>query len=202
MENTAEYPALTSFRDFCRNVAKGMRKTVNTVNVTSDREMLALMDAATKMPAWFQSNYGIRAGFGGASSDVLKKGFTFKAADCTFSVLPATKAPQKKNVAITSIMAYKQLDDSEVALKIARTAIELTIQHGEVSDNLVARKSGEGANRVSARRNDTLQNPHGITVDGKAYFFKWTGIGKCLVTGFTVKKWAMLPTEPIQIKMF
>jgi len=202
MGQDTEYPALTSFREFCRNVAKGMRKTSNTVNVTSDREMLAVMDAATKMPAWFQSNFEIRAGFGGASSDVLKKGFTFKAANCTFNVLPATNTPQTRGVAQTSIEAYHTIDTRKQAGQVAKAAIELTRQHGKITDRMVSQYTGLECARVSARRIDSLEPVQGYVLDGKAYYFKQMGEDPCPTTNKRVQWWAMLPTEPLQIKMF
>jgi hypothetical protein len=201
MGQDTEYPALTSFRDFCRNVANGMSKTVNTVNVTSDREMLAVMDAATKMPAWFQSNHGIRAGFGGASSDVLKKGFTFKAADCTFNVIPATKTPQTKGVAQTSIEAYHTIDTRKQAGQVAKAAIELTRQHGRVNDRLVANYTGLDCARISARRIDSLEPVHGYILDGKAYYFKQMGVDVCPTTNKRVQWWAMVPAKAEQMTM-
>jgi hypothetical protein len=206
MGQDTEYPALTSFREFCRNVSKGMRKTSNTVNVTSDREMLAVMDAATKMPAWFQSNYGIHAGFGGASSDVLKKGFTFKAADCTFNVLPATKTPQTKGVAQTSIEAYHTIDTRKQAGQVAKAAIELTRQHGKITDRMVSQYTGLECARVSARRIDSLEPKHGFPIahilDGVTYYFKHMGVDVCPTTNKRVQWWAMVPAEPLQTKMF
>ncbi len=201
MENTAtEYPGITSFREWYLSVYQGMRNVKHTYQTADKDEIRALLDSATLLPKWFGQK-GIKASFG-ASKDVYKYGFTFKAADCSFIVLPSGSKPaKKKNVAITSIMAYKQLDDSKVALKIARAAIELTIKHGEVSDSLVAKEAGEGPNRVSARRKDTFENPEGITIDGKIYRVKWTSTGKCLVTGFTVHKWAMVPNEAEQMIM-
>jgi hypothetical protein len=199
MGHDKEYPGVGSFRDFCKEVADGIVKN-NTYYPGSKEEILAILDAATKVNAWFASR-DIKAWQRG-HGDVSVKGFEFHAGKSKFIVMPVTKGPAKKGVAQTSIEAYKKLEGSKVALVAARAAIALTKKHGCVSDNLVAQEAGLPAARVSARRGDTLENPWGINVDGKTYYFKPFGKGKCLVTGNTVQMWAMLPAEATQLQIF
>jgi|LakMenEpi03Aug12_release.lakeMendotaPanAssembly.Ray.scaffolds.fasta_scaffold26552_10 hypothetical protein len=200
MENTAEYPGVTSFREWYLNVSNGMRNIKHTYTTSEKEEIKALLDKATLLPKWFGQR-GIKASFG-ASKDVYKYGFTFKAADCTFNVLPATKTPQTKGVAQTSIEAYHTIDTRKQAGQVAKAAIELTRQHGRVNDRLVANYTGLDCARISARRIDSLEPVRGYILDGKAYYFKQMGVDVCPTTNKRVQWWAMLPTEPLQTKMF
>lgn len=201
MENTDKYPGLASFRQFCKDVAKGLRKTSHTVHTTCAREVMDIMDAATKMPAWFKTHHGITASFGGGSSDVVRKGFTFRAADNVFTVLPPSTKPQKKGVAQTSIEAYHQIDTRKQAGKVAMAAIELTRKHGRVNDRMVANYTDLECARVSARRIDSLEPVQGYVLDGKAYYFKQMGVDVCPTTEKRVQWWAMLPAEAEQMTM-
>lgn len=177
-----------------------MRNVKHTYQTADKDEIRALLDSATLLPKWFGQK-GIKASFG-ASKDVYKYGFTFKAADCSFSVLPSASKPTKKGVAQTSIDAYHQIDTRKQAGVVALAAIEITRIHGKITDRMVSQKTGLECARVSARRIDSLEPVQGYVLDGKAYYFKAMGEDTCPTTGKRVQWWAMVPNEAEQLQIF
>jgi hypothetical protein len=199
MGHDKEFPGVGSFRDFCRQVAEGIVKN-NTYYPGSKEEILAILDAATKVNTWFASR-GIKAWQRG-QGDVSVKGFEFHAGKSKFVVMPVSKTPAKKGVALTSIDAYHAIDTRKQAGVVAKAAIELTKERGRITDRMVSAYTGLECARVSARRIDSLEPVQGYILDGKAYYFKQMGKAPCPTTGNTVQWWAMLPAEPEQLQIF
>lgn len=199
MGQEKEYPGLNSFRDFCLQVADGIVKN-NTYYPGSKEEILCILDASTKANAWFASK-GIKAWQRG-QGDVSVKGFEFHAGKSKFVVMPVSRMPLKKGVAITSIDAYHAIDTRKQAGQVAKAAIELTKERGKITDRMVSAYTGLECARVSARRIDSLEPVQGYILEGKKYYFKPMGECPCPTTGKRVQWWAMLPAEPEQMQLF
>lgn len=174
------------FRQFCQSVSKGETPLVLQCTAITAKEVLELLDCASKATPWL-SGKGIPAKSSGNGS-ITENGFSFRAGAYSFTVLPPSKAkttrPQK--VTATSREAYAALDLGPKCEAVARVAIRL----GVCTDNEVARELGMVPSGVSDRRND-IEKAGGIVVDGKRYALRMEGSKIDGVTGRRANTWAL-----------
>ena len=175
------------FRQFCQSVSKGETPAVTRCAATSTKEVLELLDCASKATSWL-SGKGIAAKSSGNGS-ITENGFSFRAGAYTFTVLPPGKAKTTRSQAVTqtSREAYAALDLGPKCEAVARVAIRL----GLCTDNEVAREMGMVPSLVSARRNG-IEKAGGIVVDGQRYSLKMEGSKVDGVTGRRANTWALM----------
>lgn len=150
--NTQALPAsITSFRQWMEDLPKGYSSN-HTVNTHSEREVLQMLDAATKAGEWLR-NRGFNC-FQRGTGAINKTGFTFTAQKdgkkITFKVLGPGAPMVYKGVAETSREAYRSINLDTLQREVVRAALEV----GETYDRDLAERIGKGPNDVSARRNE------------------------------------------------
>lgn len=152
MNNTVSEPAsITSFRQWMENLPKGYSSN-HTVNTHSEREVLQMLDAATKACEWLRKR-GFNC-FQRGSGAINKTGFAFTAQKdgnkITFKVLGPGAPMSYKGVTETSREAYRSINLDTLQREVVRAALEC----GETYDRDLAERIGKGPNDVSARRNE------------------------------------------------
>lgn len=189
------------FRSFCTSVSKGLTPEHTRCTATSPREVLDLLECATKANPWF-AGMGISSrARGEGKGSITADGFSFRAGSHTFTVLPPGKQPAiKKGVAATSIEKYHSLDTRGQAHSVAMAAIALTQKHGFTTDSQVAEFVGIPAGRVSARRAE-IERIQGVVIMGTPYYFQPAGRVTCPITQSSVNGWRMVAAEG-QTQMF
>lgn len=152
MNNQAQEPAsITSFRQWMENLPKGYSSN-HTVNTHTEREVLQMLDAATKAGEWLRKR-GFNC-FQRGTGAINKTGFTFTAQKdgkkIIFKVLGPGAPMVYKGVAETSREAYRSINLDTLQREVVRAALEC----GETYDRDLADRIGKGPNDVSARRNE------------------------------------------------
>lgn len=199
MNNQAQEPAsITSFRQWMEDLPKGYSSN-HTVNTHSEREVLQMLDAATKAGEWLRKR-GFNC-FQRGTGAINKTGFTFTAQKggkkITFKVLGPGAPTVYKGVAETSREAYRQLDLNAACTELVKAAIEC----GETYDRALAAKIGRESGYVSARRNDLDKLGH-FNYAGKRYMVEYTVKKPCTVTGKRVQWWRVVEAVNGQTSLF
>lgn len=184
---------IDAFRSFCNAVSKGNPPEQKQCTATSAREVLDLLECATKATPWF-AKMNIQSKASG-QGNIQQNGFSFRAGSHTFTVLPPGKTPApKKGVAASSIEKYHSIDTRGQAYSVAMAAIALTKKHGFTTDSQVAEFVNIPAGRVSARRAE-IEKIQGIVIMGTPYYFESAGRVKCPITGSSVNGWRVVAKE-------
>lgn len=183
---------IDTFRQFCKDVSKGIQPAQTRCTAVTPKEVLELLDCAAKATPWL-AGMGIQAkARGEGKGDITREGFSFRAGAYTFTVMPPnTKQPIKKGVASTSIEKYHSLDTRGQTLQVAIAAAALSKQYGFTTDSQVAQFVGIPAGRVSARRAE-IEKPHGVTIMNVPHYFETAGRVTCPVTGSSVNGWKVV----------
>lgn len=188
----------STFRLFCTSVSRGESPTETHCTAESPKEVLELLDMATKATRWLAEK-GVESRASG-KGNIQENGFSFRAGSHTFTVLPPSKSkPVKKGVADTSVEKYYTLDTRGQTMKVAIAAAAFTKSHGFTTDNQVAQQVGIPAARVSARRAE-IERISGVVIAGVPHYFETAGRVKCPVTGNSVNGWMVV--EAGQAKLF
>jgi len=183
---------IDTFRQFCKDVASGTIPAVTRCTALTPKEVLELGDCASKAQQWLDTK-GIVSKMSGVGN-IVENGFSFRAGQYTFTVLPpgkAKKQPVKKGVAASSIEMYHSLDTRVQVTQVAITAASLTKKHGFTTDNQVAQFVGIPAARVSARRTE-IEKLQGVILASVPHYFETAGRVVCPVTGNSVNGWRVI----------
>ena len=190
--------SITSFMTWVKDVADGYASS-HTVNTHTEREVLQLLDAATKTAEWLRKR-GFNC-FQRGIGAINKTGFTFTAEKLgkkiTFKVLGPGAPIVHKGVAETSREAYRSLDLNAACNEVVAKAIEV----GETYDRDLASKMGRESGYISARRND-LDKLGRFAFNGKEMSIEYTAKKPCKVTGKRVQWWRVVEVTNGQTSLF